>query len=62
MDLLSEVFVGCSSQRKNEDTDLARWTISPDGDPKKATQLRKDGGIAGWRAFQKKMAGCVYHP
>jgi len=24
------------------DTDLARWTISPDGDPQKATQLRKD--------------------
>eukprot|EP00435_Cladocopium_sp_Y103_P034518 s900_g8.t3 len=24
------------------DTDLARWTISPDGDPNKATQLRKD--------------------
>jgi len=24
------------------DTDLARWTITPDGDPQKATQLRKD--------------------
>ena len=27
------------------DTDLARWTISPEGDPQKATQLRKEGRV-----------------
>ena len=48
-------FKSCSA----EDTDLARWTISPDGDPNKATQLRKDGESSWEVRSQKKMASCV---
>lgn len=47
-----------------KDTDLARWTISPEGDPQKATQLRKEGDVgrsigSPWPGHS--LGGCLGH-